>query len=289
MIGRVCAIAQNTFREAVRDRVLYAFFVFAAAVILGSRLLAYVSVGDKGKVVADVGLAAVSVLGVLIAIFIGTGLIHKEIDKRTAYTILSKPVARWEFVLGKYLGLAAVVTVNWLAMSVFFLIYLHTLARAGLAHGEDFTVRAGGLAFALLFVWVEILVVTAVAILFGSATSPVLSAVFTFAAFAAGRLSDGIVRLAEEARVGAGAPGGEHLRGLDAALQAMLDLLRPAAGLLRDLLMAVVPNLTLFDVREAAVHGGALPAGWPWRLVYAAGYVGAALIAASLLFRRRKL
>lgn len=286
MIGRLLAIAQNTFREARRDRALYVFFFFVAAVILASRLLAYISIGDKGKVIADVGLAAISVLGVLIAIFVGTGLIHKEIDKRTAYTILSKPVARWEFVIGKYLGLAAVVTVNWLAMSLFFLAYLATLARAGLGPGEAANFHAGGLLFALLFVWVEILVVTALAILFGAAASPILSAVFTFAAFAAGRLSDWIPRLAQEAREAGSAAGA---RGLDAVFEAGLSLLRPVSGLLADALMLLVPNLTLFDVRDAAVHGEALPGDWPWRLLYAAGYVASALLAASLLFRRRRL
>jgi len=287
VIGRIYAIAQNTFREAVRDRVLYVFFVFVAAVILASRLLAYVSIGDKGKVIMDVGLAAVSVLGVLIGIFIGTGLIHKELDKRTAYTILSKPLARWEFVVGKYLGLAAVVTLNWLVMSFFFMLYLGTLARAGLGPGESFSISGGGLLFALLFVWVEILVVTSVAILFGTVASPILSAVFTFAVFATGRLSDALPRLVEETQGGGG--GGAPLRGLDAVFDAILSLLRPVAGELRDLFMLILPNLTLFDVRASAVHGEALPPGWLWRLLYAACYITAVLLAASLFFRRRKL
>jgi len=105
VIGRVWAVALNTFREAVRDRILYLLLVVGVVAVAFSKFLGDISVGDRLHVIVDTGLTAVSLLGVMISVFVGTGLIHKEIDKRTVYTILSKPVRRGEFILGKYLGL----------------------------------------------------------------------------------------------------------------------------------------------------------------------------------------
>ncbi|MCX5758490.1 MAG: ABC transporter permease subunit, partial [Candidatus Hydrogenedentes bacterium] len=104
---RVYAIAHNTFREAVRDKVLYVLLFLAGASILGSKALGWISVGQDIKIMKDISLATIQVFGVLIAIFVGTNLVYKEIDKRTLYTIISRPIHRYEFVIGKYLGMAA--------------------------------------------------------------------------------------------------------------------------------------------------------------------------------------
>jgi hypothetical protein len=99
---KIRAIALNTFKEAIRDRILYLLFFFAAIALIFSRLLAVLTVGDRAKIVKDVGLASISIFGVLMAILIGTGLVYKEIDKKTVYTLLSKPIQRWQFLLGKF-------------------------------------------------------------------------------------------------------------------------------------------------------------------------------------------
>ncbi|MBP7431889.1 MAG: ABC transporter permease, partial [Candidatus Hydrogenedentes bacterium] len=121
---RVLAVARNTFREAVRDKVLYVLLLFAAAAIFGSKALGWISIGQDIKIVKDLSLAAVSVFGVLIAIFVGTNLVYKEIDKRTIYTILCRPMHRWEFILGKYAGLAALLALVTAVMAAVAAVYV---------------------------------------------------------------------------------------------------------------------------------------------------------------------
>ena len=111
-MNKVQAIAMNTFKEAVRDRILYAILVFAIAMIASTYVLATIGAGGGEKIVRDLGLAFISIFGVLIAVFIGIGLVHKEIDRRTIYTIVTKPIHRFQFILGKYLGLSFTLFVN---------------------------------------------------------------------------------------------------------------------------------------------------------------------------------
>jgi ABC-type transport system involved in multi-copper enzyme maturation permease subunit len=258
VIGRVWAVALNTFREAVRDRVLYLLLVAGVAAVVFSKFLGEISVGDNLHVVADTGLTAVSLLGVMISIFVGTGLIYKEIDKRTVYTILSKPVRRGEFLLGKYLGLTLTVLVCTSLLSAGFLVYYPIYGG-----------RVGWpLVAALVFIFVEICVVTAVAVMFSSASTPILSAVFTSVIFGAGRLSHWIPRLIDY-------------------LGARGDASAPKTALLQ-LLYFITPNLGILDLRDEAVNIGALPGDLGWRLLYAASYASVMLLLATLIFRRRR-
>src|SRR3954464_13827839 len=117
MSSRVAAIAFNTFREAVRDRVLYNLVIFAILMVGAALLFGQISVGIHLIVLVNLGLSAISIFGVVIAIFIGIGLVSKEIDKRTLYTVLARPVRRWEFILGKFLGLVGTLIVNTLFMA----------------------------------------------------------------------------------------------------------------------------------------------------------------------------
>ncbi len=119
---KIKVIALNTFREAIRDRILYLLFFFAAVALVFSRLLAVLTVGDRVKIIKDVGLASISLFGVLMAIMVGTGLVYKEIDKKTIYTLLSKPIQRWQFLLGKFFGLVLTLFIMILAMSLIFLV-----------------------------------------------------------------------------------------------------------------------------------------------------------------------
>ena len=280
MIARVVALALNTFREAVRDRVLYLLLVVGLGAVAFSKFLGEISVGDQLHVVVNTGLTAVSLLGVMISIFVGTGLIHKEIDKRTVYTIISKPVRRGEFVLGKYIGLLLTISVCMALLSAGFLVYYRIVAEAvpvpgrpgapgpGLwywLHGGRITLP---LLAALSFIFVEVAVVTAVAVLFSSASTPILSAVLTSVMFAAGRLSGWIPRFIEH--LGA--------RGSGSAFK----------NFLLQILYYATPNLEILDLRDEAVNLGALPDDLGWRLLYAVSYLTVMLLGAALVFGRRR-
>src|SRR5213082_2445578 len=118
MNSRIWHIATNTFREAVRDRVLYNLIAFALLMSGAAVLVGQISIGIERLVVINLGLTAVSLFGIVIAIFIGIGLVSKEIDKRTLYTVLSRPVRRWEFIAGNFFGLAGTLVVNTFFMAV---------------------------------------------------------------------------------------------------------------------------------------------------------------------------
>ena len=124
MISRLTAITLNTFREAVRDRVLYNLILFVLLLVASAPLFGQISIGMERLILVNVGLSSISLFGVIIAIFIGIGLVSKEIEKKTLYTILSRPVRRWEFIVGKYLGLVMTLVVNTALMTAGFYIAL---------------------------------------------------------------------------------------------------------------------------------------------------------------------
>src|SRR4051794_4558562 len=125
----IIPVALNTFREAVRDRILYNLVVFALLMIGASLLLGQITIGVERQLLINLGLTAISAFGILIAIFIGIGLVSKEIDKRTIYTVLTRPIERWEFIVGKYFGLVGTLTVNTGFMTLGFFAALLYLAR----------------------------------------------------------------------------------------------------------------------------------------------------------------
>src|SRR5467141_3238981 len=176
MNARIAYIASNTFREAIRDRVLYNLIAFALLLSGAAIFVGQISIEIEKLVVINLGLTAVSLFGVVIAIFIGIGLVSKEIDKRTLYTMLSRPVRRWEFVVGKFFGLTGTLVVNTflMAIGVFLaLLYVaHRFERADL-----------GILTALYFIVLQFLIVCSLALFFSSFSTPLMSAVFTFALF----------------------------------------------------------------------------------------------------------
>ncbi len=182
---KIRAIALNTFKEAVRDRILYLLLFFAAVCILFSRILALLTVGDRAKIIMDVGLASLSLFGVLMAILIGTGLVYKEIDKRTVYTLLSKPIQRYQFLLGKYLGLLLTLFVMLALMSLIFLVFI-------LLHRYPVS---GSFFVAILFIFVELCLITAVALLFSCFSTPILSTLFSLSFYLIGHISWGLETL----------------------------------------------------------------------------------------------
>src|SRR3984893_9401277 len=183
MNSRIFHIATNTFREAVRDRVLYNLIAFALLMSAAAVLVGQISLQIERLVVINLGLTAVSLFGIVIAIFIGIGLVSKEIDKRTLYTVLSRPVRRWEFVIGKFFGLTGTLVVNtfFMAVGVF-------LALLYVAH--SFEKMDVWVLVALYFIVLQFLIVCALALFFSSFSTPLMSAVFTFALFVIGCLAE---------------------------------------------------------------------------------------------------
>ena len=250
---KVGAIAGITFKEAKRDRVLYLLFFFAALGIVASRVLAVLTVGDRVKIIKDVGLASIAVFGVLMAILIGTGLVYKEIDKKTIFTLLAKPLRRAEFILGKYLGLVLTLFVMTVLMSVIFLavLALHT-SRI------DWS-----LLVAVLFIFIELLLVTAVAILFSTFSTPILSSIFSLSFYLIGHLSWGLETLIKKMKTGTG-------RTLARALYTFL------------------PDLENFNFKTEVVHNLPIPPRiYVFSTVYGLCYAAFVLGLAIWVFRKR--
>jgi len=257
MNSPIVSIATHTFREAVRDRVLYNLIAFALVLSAAAVVVGQISVEIERVVVINLGLTAVSLFGLVIAIFIGIGLVSKEIDKRTLYTVLSRPVRRWEFIAGKFFGLAETLVVNtfFMAIGVF-------AALAYVSH--HFEPSDVWVLVALYFIVLQLVLITALALLFSSFSTPVFSAVFAFWLFVIGSFA-------------------EDLRNFAA-------LTHGAARWLAIGTAYLVPNFSDLNVITRVAHGGPVPL----RLVllntaYVAAYTAAVLSAAVLIFNRRNL
>ena len=179
---RIATIARNTFREAVRDRVLYNLVLFVLLLIAAAIFIGELSGGQERKIIVDLGLSAMLLFGVFIAIFVGVALVYKEIERRTVYAIFSKPVGRGEFLIGKYLGLCLTLLVNVAVMGTGV-----SLALIYVSRGWDPLVLK--IWPAILLIYVELMLITGVALLFSSFSSPALSALLTFFVFLIGHFS----------------------------------------------------------------------------------------------------
>ena len=255
MIERIAAIAVNTFREAVRDRILAMFLVFALLLMASSTVLSWLTVGSELKIVTDLGLSALAIFGTLMAVFIGITLVHKEVEKKTIYAVLAKPVPRWQFLVGKYFGLMLTLAVVTGLMSVFYL---------GLVwwKGGELPLY---LLPAILLTYLELSIITAVAIAFSSFTTPMLAAVFTVAVYVVGHLSWGFANLLEYVPTA-------------------------AAQLVVTVLYYGLPDLETFNIRSQVVYQVPVGSGYILdALVYACAYTTGMMSLAVLLFRRRDL
>ena len=306
-MGRIWAIAINTFREAVRDKVLYGVLGFAGGVLLLTLALAELSLHQQRRVVLDVGLASISLFSVVIAIFLGSSLLYKEIERKTLYVILPKPIRRWEFLLGKYAGIAVTALVFVAIMGAIQLwvtavqagaapglvvaVPLVGLATLGVAlwRARDRTAvllpwslallagaaglcgstdaNVGAILAALLLTVGEVLVLGAVALLFSSFSTPFLTGALSFGVWLVGRSADEMATMRTDA--------------LGEGVKALLR------GLAR-----VVPNFHLFvPGRHALTAEGALEGGVGLYLAttlgYGVSYAAVLLLAAALIFRRR--
>ena len=179
-------LAINTLRETIRDKVLYAILFFALLMIASGTLLANLSLNQQGRIVLDLGLTSISVFGLIITVFVGTNLLNKEVDKKTIYLLLSKPLRRTDFVLGKFLGLSLTLGIITLAMSAtFYAVLWYTLKGLD----QEIVSWVPTSAMALVLIYVEMLLLTAAAIFFSTFSSPVMSAMFTLGLYLIGHLS----------------------------------------------------------------------------------------------------
>src|SRR5215469_18584634 len=257
MNTRIGLIAANTFREAVRDRVLYNLIAFALLMSGAAILVGQISISIERLVVVNLGLTAVSLFGIVIAIFIGIGLVSKEIDRRTLYTVLSRPVRRWEFIIGKYLGLAGTLAVNTLLMTVGFYIALLVLTRH-LGRAE------ANILVAIYFIILQFLIITAITLLFSSFSTPIESAIYALAMFIVGSFA-------------------EDLRGFAAMAHG------PQAWLAR-IASYIVPNLSMLNVITRVSHDQIIPASLiGLNTIYAFFYVTIVVSGAVIIFEFRNL
>jgi len=257
-MSRIGAVAWNTFREAVRDRVLYNLVFFALLLIGTAILVGQISIGIETIVLVSLGLSAISVIGLLIAVFTGVGLVSKEIEKRTLYALLAKPLRRWEFLVGKFGGLVLTLAVNTAAMAVGLLLALiyvkHSLERG------DATVF-----IAIYFILLKLAIVVALALLFSCFTSQLLAILFTAGLYIAG-LFISEMRHLDASRVGLA------MRHLFSAIS------------------YVLPNFQNFDVMAAAAHAKPLPSVLIFHnTLYAMLYCAIVLSAASVVFANKNL
>lgn len=257
MSTRIAHIASNTFREAVRDRVLYNLIAFALLLSGAAILVGQISIDIEKLVVINLGLTAVTLFGVVIAIFIGIGLVSKEIEKRTLYTVLSRPVRRWEFIVGKFFGLAGTLVVNTFFMAIG--VFAALLYVAQHYHKPDAWILV-----ALYFIILQFLIICSLALLFSSFSSPLLSAVFAFSLFVIGSFA-------------------EDLRGFAAMAHGMGRILASAAAYL-------VPNFSALNVVSSVAHEQPVAGNLIlYNTLYALTYAAMAISGAVLIFEHRDL
>jgi ABC-type transport system involved in multi-copper enzyme maturation permease subunit len=259
-------IGVNVFRESVRDKVLYNLVAFAVLMMGASYLIGQLTAGQDVRIIKDLGLAATSIFGVFIAVFIGIGLVSKEVERRSIYSLLSKPVERYQIVLGKYLGLVLTLAVNLSIMAVALyavLAGMRVIEGPHVAAGLDTPLFDLALAKAVALTLVELAAVTAIALFFSTFSTPILSAALTAALWVAGRFS-------------------EDLRAFDQVLDS-----RAAIAFARGLYW-ILPHFAPFDVRSQAVHGEPIAIGYMvLTTAYGLVYIAAVLAGAVLIFSRR--
>ena len=255
---RVAALARNTFREAIRDKILYSLLFFAILMILSALVLGQLSLHEERRLIRDVGIGGISLFAVLIAIFAGVSLLYKELERKTVFTIIPKPLHRFEFVLGKFLGMALVLLVLVLIMST-------VMCIVGLIGGSS---PDGALVRAITMLYVEGIVVTAVAVLFSSFSTPFLSGMFTLGIFILGRSTP-------------------ELRQIAPKLGVAQPIVKGITAMLPDLHLLSISG-SMADGRLVSVHGDFVD--WSYvavSSVYGLGYAALLLGLACFLFSRR--
>ena len=257
-MSRILIVARNTFREAVRDRVLYNLVFFALLMIASAVIVGQISMDIETVVMVSLGLSAISLIGLLIAVFTGVGLVSKEIDKRTLHAVLAKPLHRWEFLLGKFSGLVLTLAVNTAAMAGG-LVLAMLFVKHSIARGDAVVLVA------VYFILLKLALVVALAMLFSCFTSPLLAILFT---------------------------GGLYVAGLFVAQLRSLQMtqLNAQTQKLLSVLSYLLPNFGNYDVMGAAAHGRPVPGSLILHnTLYTVLYCAIVLSAAAVIFSRRDL
>ncbi len=187
---RIWAVASNVFRETIRDRILYVIVFFAVLLMLGARLLPDLSAGAEFKLILDLGLGVINLFGLVVAVFLGTSLLNKEIEKRTIFVLVAKPLGRAEFILGKHLGLSAVLglLITLMSLCFFAVVLVQKVPLEGIA---------GGLVLSVLFAYLELLLIVAAALFFGTFSSSIMASLFTFALYLVGHFTQDLLKLGQ--------------------------------------------------------------------------------------------
>lgn len=257
-MNKIWAIALTTYRESVRSKVLYTVVFFAFLIIGISSFFGAVTVGDQVKVIKDFGLFSISIFTVAFAVISGATLLSKELAKKTIYNILSKAVHRWEFLIGKYIGMLLTTSVMLALMGVCFVTYLYFFEKQ-----IDYLII-----YAIFYNFLELVIVCAAAIFFSSmVVTPVLSGLFTFGIFLAGRSTELLLYFINEG----------------VAQGAMASILKN--------LNVMLPNLDKLNVANEVVYSNLSAFGFErmiWSSIYAISYAGILLILANFIFRRRE-
>ena len=255
---RAGVVALNTFREAVRDRVLYNLVFFALLMMAAAIAVGQISIGIEQTVIVSLGLSAISVIGLLISVFIGVALVSKEMDKRTLYALLAKPVRRWEFLLGKFAGLVLTLAVNTAAMALGLLLVMIYVKHS--LEGSDAAVLV-----AVYFIWLKLALIVALALLFSCFTTPLLAILFTVGLYIVGLYV-------------------QELRNLP------VEVMSPAMAAITRWLSYVLPNFENFNVMALAAHGRAVPGALILQnTLYTVVYCTIVLAAAAAVFSRKNL
>lgn len=266
---RVGLVAWHVFKESVRDRVLYGIGAFALLLVAAAVLIAQITAGQDVKIIKDLGLAVIELAGVLMAIVIGVGLVAREIDRRSIFALLAKPLPRHEFIVGKYLGLVLTVMVNVAGMTAalyLMLLYAHGQMTPEQRLALDAPPVDPRLLLVVVMIGAELALLTAVALFFSTfSSSGLLSIVFTVGLFLTGLLSSDLRNFGD-----------------------IVDVSPMVARFVQAIGWAV-PAFSAFDIKSQVVHGLQLPGGFiAGTLLYAALYIGATLLAAVAFFRRRE-
>lgn len=252
-MARIWVIAVSTFREAVRDRALHSILFFAVILLFVSLALREFSIGDTDKVVRGTALGGISLIAGVIAIFLGVSLVYKEIEKKTIYTLASKPMPRWQLLLGKYIGLMLTLTAEVGLLGLFYTVIV----------GSQQGLPSTGIYLSMVLLLFELMLVTAWATLFSTFSAPMTASAFTLCIYLVGHLADDLALFASRADPG--------------SFKTLLEVL-----------YRVVPNLEMFNIRTEAVHGLAVP--WSelaFTAAYGLGYTAAVLCMAMIIFEKR--
>lgn len=246
-------VAGNTFRETIRDKILYNLVLFAFLLIGASVLLGTLTIGEQARIVNDLGLAAINLVAVVVAIFVGIGLVTKEIERRTIYTILSRPITRVQFILGKYIGLGFIVVAN---VAIMFGMFLVSVWLSG-------NPIYGSLFQAVQLILVETWLVMAIALFFSTFSTSILSATLTIGLYIIGHLTGDLKAIAEKSD-------------------------NPLTESVMAALYYVCPNLEMLNVKGQAAGGNLVELGYQaTATAYGLLYAGILLTGACLIFQRR--